>query len=100
MITLLDAYIKANQYICQGLIIDSCAEYKDYYAFQIRNRKENYVLPGLIGVRKSTDKLCHIIFLTSNFCYASWDYETGKPISDDIGELIKKYSEKELKALA
>lgn len=100
MITLLDAYKEANQHVYGDCIIDICVEYKDYYAFQIRNRKENDVLPGLIGVRKSTAKLCDIICIPSNYHYAAWDYETGKSISDNIGEPIKKYSEEELKALA
>ena len=104
MITLAEAYKiakpvaeKTNQYI-----IDSCYEYKDFYAFGRKDKTGKHIVTygcGPIAVRKSDMKLCYIRMNTTTLKVVAIDYATTKMINEDIGGIIKKYDEMELMAL-
>lgn len=102
MITLSEAYKIVKPHISNDFKIEACCEFEDYYAFPTkwRDRRHDYRAGGgPLGIQKSTGKLCLIGVDTSKLCYCSWDYETLKRISDDIGKATREYSEEELKAL-
>ena len=101
MITLSSAYKIAYPHIHEGLEIHECFEYEDYFVFPecYRNGEPFASFNNVLGVQKSSGTLCHIGFNTSKLCYCSWDFETLKLISDDIGEPTRKYSEEKLKAI-
>ena len=101
MITLSSAYKMAYPHIHDGLEIHECFEYEDYFVFPECDQNGNPFASfnNVLGVQKSSGRLCHIGFDTSRLCYCSWDYETHKLISDDIGKLIREHSEEKLKAI-
>ncbi len=103
MITLSEAYNLVKPHIFDNLEIDVCVEYEDYFSFperELNGERITYIDGGIIGVQKSSGRLCHIGFNIEKFCDCAWDYETGNMVSDDIGKPIKEYDEKELKVLA
>ncbi len=103
MTTLLEAYKLARPHIENDLfVISGCAENEAYFVFYRKTRDGTPYRPaggGTVGVRKNDKKLCLIGFNMSKFCTGSWDFETGKIISDDIGKATREYSEAELNAL-
>ena len=104
MITLADAYKiakpvaeKTNQYT-----IDSCYEYKDYYAFGRKDKTGKHIVPcgcGPIAVRKSDTKLCIIDLDMKSFTLIARDYTNYTIISNEVGIPIREYVENELMAL-
>lgn len=91
----------AYPHIHDGLEIHECFEYEDYFVFPEcdHNGKPFASFNNVLGIKKSSGKLCLIGFDTSKLCYRSWDYETHKMISDNIGTATREYSESELKAI-